>query len=62
MTLDETGFATTGFVTFFGIFSAYWALTTNCNAWLWFFLGLLFAPITARVLQDKNFKDRSGTA
>ena len=40
----------------FGIFCAYWAQTTGRNAWLWFFLGLCFAPITGLVLLYKNAK------
>ena len=41
----------------FGIFCAYWAQQTNRNAWLWFFMGLFFAPITGIVLLVKNSKD-----
>lgn len=45
----------TGFVTFlFGIFCAQWAQNTGRSAWLWFFLGFLFAPITGVVLLLKN--------
>lgn len=55
--LADSRFATTGFVTFlFGIFCAYWAQTTRRNPWLWFFLGLLFAPITGLFLLHKNSK------
>jgi len=42
----------------FGIFCAYWAQTTNRNAWLWFFLGWLLAPITGIVLLYKNAQDK----
>jgi len=42
----------------FSIFSAYWAQNTGRNAWLWFFLGLFFAPITGLVLLYKNSQDR----
>jgi hypothetical protein len=57
--LDQSRFATTGFVTFlFGVFCAYWAQTTRRNAWLWFFLGLILAPVTGLVLLYKNAKDR----
>jgi len=42
----------------FGLFCAYWAQETNRSAWLWFFLGALFAPITGIVLLDKNSRDR----
>ena len=54
-TPGEHGYATTGMVWFlFAIFVAYWAQTTKRSAWLWFFLGLLFAPITGLVLLYKN--------
>jgi hypothetical protein len=43
----------------FGIFCAYWAQTTKRNAWLWFFLGLFFAPIAGLVLLYKNSNDLS---
>jgi hypothetical protein len=47
-----------GLVTFlFGIFCAYWAQTTKRNAYLWFFLGFFFAPITGLVLLLKNSTD-----
>jgi len=41
----------------FGIFCAYWAQQTGRNAWLWFFLGLFFGPITGIVLLVKNSND-----
>jgi hypothetical protein len=44
----------------FGLFCAYWAQSTRRNAWLWFFLGLFFAPITGLFLLYKNSQD-SGT-
>lgn len=40
----------------FGIFCAYWAQTTKRSSWLWFFLGLFFAPIAGLVLLYKNSK------
>ena len=43
----------------FGIFCAYWAQSTRRNAWLWFFVGLFFAPITGLVLLYKNNQDRA---
>lgn len=43
----------------FGLFCAYWAQCTNRNAWLWFFLGLFFAPITGLFLLHKNSHDRT---
>lgn len=42
----------------FGIFCAYWAQTTGRNAWLWFFLGAIAAPITGIALLVKNSEDR----
>jgi hypothetical protein len=51
--------ATTGLVCFlFAIFTADWAHTTRRNPWLWFFLGLCFAPITGLALLYKNGQDR----
>lgn len=48
-------YASIGFVTFlFGIFCAYWAQMTKRNAWLWFFFGLILAPIAGVVLVVKN--------
>jgi hypothetical protein len=41
----------------FGIFCAHWAQNTGRNAWLWFFLGLLFAPITGLALLVRNSDD-----
>jgi ABC-type uncharacterized transport system permease subunit len=41
----------------FGIFCAYWAQTTRRSPWLWFFMGLLFGPITGIVLASKNADD-----
>jgi hypothetical protein len=43
----------------FAIFCAYWAQTTGRNAWLWFFLGFFFAPITGLVLLRENSKHTS---
>lgn len=37
---------------------AIWAQNTGRNAWLWFFLGLLFSVITGLVMLYKNSKDR----
>jgi hypothetical protein len=44
----------------FGIFCAYWAQQTNRNTWLWFFLGLFFAPVAGLVLLYKNSKQVRG--
>lgn len=57
--VEKKDFATEGSVVFlFAIFCAYWAQATRRNAWLWFFLGLFFAPITGLVLLYKNSNDR----
>jgi len=42
----------------FGAFCALWAQNTGRNAWLWFFMGLLFSMITVLVLLSKNAEDR----
>ena len=53
-------YATVALVQFlFGIFCAYWAQTTQRNAWLWFFLGWFLAPITGIVLIAKNSEGKS---
>ena len=52
-------YVSAGYVNFlFGIFCAYWAQVTNRSAWLWFFMGLFFGPITGIVLAAKNAADR----
>ena len=38
----------------FGIFCAYWAQETGRSSWLWFFMGLFFAPIAGLVLLAKH--------
>jgi hypothetical protein len=43
----------------FGVFCALWAQNTGRNAWLWFFLGLIFIGLAAIVLLYKNSVDRS---
>ena len=54
-------YATTGLVFYlFAIFCAYWAQATERNAWVWFFAGWLFAPITGLVLLYKTSEDLSG--
>jgi hypothetical protein len=56
-------YATVGYVQFlFGLFCAYWAQTTERSAWLWFFLGWFFAPITGIVLLVKNSDESRGRA
>lgn len=48
----------TGAVLFlFGTFCALWAQNTGRNAWLWFFLGLLFSIVTVLFLLSKNSAD-----
>lgn len=42
----------------FAIFCAYWAQETKRNAWLWFFMGVFFPPITGLVLLYKNSQDK----
>ena len=44
----------------FWLFCAHWAQVTGRNAWLWFFLGLFFAPITGLFRVYKNSRDRAG--
>ena len=41
-----------------GAFCALWAQNTGRNAWLWFFLGLLFNVVTLLVLLYKNSNDK----
>ena len=47
-----------GIILFFftGIFCALWAQNTGRNAWLWFFLGVIFNFVTLLVLLYKNPK------
>ena len=47
-----------GIILFFlsGIFCALWAQNTGRNAWLWFFLGVIFNFATLIVLLYKNSK------
>jgi hypothetical protein len=55
----EESYATVGYVNFlFGTYCAYWAQVTRRSAWLWFFMGFLFAPITGLVLLSKTSDDR----
>lgn len=41
----------------FGVFCALWAQNTGRNAWLWFFLGMLFSLIAVLFLLWKNAND-----
>jgi hypothetical protein len=53
----ENSYATASLVQFlFGIFCAQWAQNTDRSAWLWFFMGWFFAPITGLFLLAKNSK------
>jgi len=55
--MENANYASVALVQFlFGIFCAYWAQTRDRNAWLWFFLGFFFAPITGLVLLSENRK------
>jgi hypothetical protein len=45
----------------FGAFCALWAQRTRRNAWLWFFLGLLFSVVAVLVLLYKNSMDQRAT-
>ena len=55
--MESGAYASVALVHFlFAIFCAYWAQTTGRNAWLWFFLGFFFAPITGLVLLYENSK------
>ena len=47
-----------GLAVLFGGFCALWAQNTGRNAWLWFFLGLLFSVFTVLVLLYKNATER----
>ncbi|WKZ35223.1 MAG: hypothetical protein QY332_16545 [Anaerolineales bacterium] len=58
--MDTNSFASLGMVFYlFGIFCAYWAQNTGRNAWLWFFLGWFFAPVTGIVLLYMNSQTKS---
>jgi hypothetical protein len=51
--------ATTGGLLFlYGVFCALWAQRTGRSAWVWFFLGLFFGPLTAVMLLYKNSRDK----
>lgn len=58
--MDEKEYASVALVFYlFAIFCAYWARSTNRNAWGWFFFGLFLAPIAGLVLLHENDKDLS---
>lgn len=53
--MGPESYASVGLVFYlFGIFCAYWAQTTGRNAWVWFWTGWFFAPVTGLVLLRKN--------
>ena len=55
MTLEALESELTGLILFlFGIFCAYWAQEKGRNAWLWFFAGALFGPLTGLALLYLN--------
>lgn len=59
----DTDYASVGYVQFlFGIFCAWWAQDTGRSAWVWFFLGLFFGPITGLFLLNKTAEDRRQAA
>jgi hypothetical protein len=45
-------------VILYGVLCALWAQNTGRNAWLWFFMGMVFSVITVMVLLYKNSEDR----
>jgi hypothetical protein len=49
---------TPGLVLFlFGVFCAYWAMSSRRSGVLWFFLGLLFGPLTGIALLINHSND-----
>lgn len=50
--------ATGALVLLFGAFCALWAQNTGRNAWLWFFLGMIFHVIAVAMLLYKNSNAR----
>ena len=50
--------ATGALVLLFGAFCALWAQNTGRNAWLWFFLGVMFHVVAVAVLLYKNSEGR----
>lgn len=59
VSIGDNPYATVSFVQFlFGIFCAHWAQNTERSAWLWFFIGWFFAPITGLFLLAKNGKSK----
>lgn len=53
-------YASSSFVLFLsGAFCALWAQNTGRNAWLWFFMGMIFSLFAILVLLFKNSADKS---
>ncbi len=57
-TIIEEHQSTGGVLFLFGVVCALSAQNTNCNPWLWFFLGMIFSIITRLVLLAKNSEHR----
>ncbi len=56
--LERSGRSVVGAAFVAGVVAALWAQNTRRNAWLWFFTGVIFAPITLLVLLYLNAQDR----
>ncbi|HYD84978.1 MAG TPA: hypothetical protein VEA63_13025 [Opitutus sp.] len=56
--LERSGRSVVGIAFVAGVVAALWAQNTRRNAWLWFFAGVIFAPITLLVLLYLNAQDR----
>jgi hypothetical protein len=55
---ETKSYAPLGLVLFlFGAFCAVWAQNTGRNAWLWFFLGVIFSVLTVIILLINNSND-----
>jgi hypothetical protein len=48
----------TALIILYGAFCALWAQNTGRNAWLWFFLGVVFSAIALGIVLYKNAEDR----
>jgi cell division protein FtsW (lipid II flippase) len=55
--LEREGRSWAGAAFVSAVLAALWAQNTRRNAWLWFFAGLLLAPVTLLVLLYKNSID-----
>lgn len=56
--LERSGRSVAGAAFVAGVLAALWAQNTRRNAWLWFFFGLILAPIALVVLLYLNARDR----